>query len=99
MSFWPAALETPATAIVPSSNPSIQPLPATSNNRPLDPVLGTGPTLWGMSTERSPLPSRKGPIATVVGALVAAALASACCVGPLLLGVGGLGGAAFLVRL
>lgn len=46
-----------------------------------------------------PSPSRKLSIATMVGAVVSAFLASACCIGPLLLALLGLGGAGLLIKL
>ena len=44
-------------------------------------------------------PSRKLPAATMVGAVISAFLASACCIGPLLLALVGLGGAGLLIKL
>lgn len=46
-----------------------------------------------------PAPSRKLPAATMAGAVVSAFLASACCIGPLLLALLGLGGAGLLIKL
>jgi mercuric ion transport protein len=43
-------------------------------------------------------PSRKWSAGALAGALVAAALASACCLGPLVLALAGLGGAGLLVK-
>lgn len=43
--------------------------------------------------------SRKWSVATMAGALASAVLASACCIGPLLLGLVGLGGAGLLIKL
>ena len=43
--------------------------------------------------------SRKLSAATMVGAVVSAFLASACCIGPLLLALVGLGGAGLLIKL
>ena len=44
-------------------------------------------------------PSRKWSVGSVVGALVAAFMASLCCIGPLVLALLGLGGAGLLVKL
>jgi mercuric ion transport protein len=46
-----------------------------------------------------PSPSRKLSAATMVGAVISAFLASACCIGPLLLALVGLGGAGLLIKL
>ena len=43
--------------------------------------------------------SRKLPAATMAGAVLSAFLASACCIGPLLLALVGLGGAGLLIKL
>ena len=47
----------------------------------------------------APSPSRKWSAATMVGAVLSAFLASACCIGPLLLALLGLGGAGLLIKL
>lgn len=47
----------------------------------------------------APPPSRKLSAATMAGAVVSAFLASACCIGPLLLALLGLGGAGLLIKL
>lgn len=44
-------------------------------------------------------PSRKLPAATMAGAVISASLASACCIGPLVLALVGLGGAGLLIKL
>lgn len=43
-------------------------------------------------------PSRKWSIGAIVGAVVAAGIASSCCLGPLVLALAGLGGAGLLVK-
>ena len=43
--------------------------------------------------------SRKLPAATMAGAVISAFLASACCIGPLVLALVGLGGAGLLMKL
>ena len=44
-------------------------------------------------------PSLKLPAATMAGAVISAFLASACCIGPLVLALVGLGGAGLLIKL
>lgn len=52
-----------------------------------------------MAAHSSPHRSSTGRFATIGGAIAAAIAASACCVGPLILAVLGIGGAGFLVAL
>jgi mercuric ion transport protein len=52
------------------------------------------------TSTRSKVPrSRKWSTATMAGAVASAFLASACCIGPLLLGLVGLSGAGLLIKL
>ncbi|RME27911.1 MAG: hypothetical protein D6798_03605 [Deltaproteobacteria bacterium] len=52
-----------------------------------------------MAAHSSPRHSSTGRAATIGGAIAAAIAASACCIGPLILAVLGIGGAGFLVAL
>src|SRR6266704_2178757 len=51
-----------------------------------------------MESVTAPPPSRKWSIGAVAGAIVAATIASVCCLGPLVLALAGLGGAGLLVK-
>lgn len=53
----------------------------------------------GSATKAPGAPLPKWSVASLTGAVVAAFLASACCIGPLLLALVGLGGAGLLVKL